>query len=171
MKHAILDATGLIALGSLSRLIPHLPNMTAMSAVALKSRARFGPWGILIPIVSLTISDTVLGFYNWKLLLSVYASFALISFLGSFVKNTSLIRTSSVAASGSVLFFLITNTVVWATSTWYPHTIHGLLSCFIAGLPFLYPMVLGDIGMTALIFRSYSICATELARFKEAAHV
>ncbi len=149
-----LEIAGLIALGASSRLIPHLPNMTAIGAIAFKSRARFGILGLSIPVVSLLLSDIVLGFYNWKLLVSVYASFALVGILGRFVKQGSTARIVGLATLSSLTFFFITNTVVWATSPWYPHTAFGLLSCLLAGLPFLYPMLAGDIVFSLALMRS-----------------
>src|SRR3989344_3766463 len=49
----IIEACVFIALGITARLIPHLPNMTPVGAIALRSRARFGTWGLTIPIVSM----------------------------------------------------------------------------------------------------------------------
>lgn len=149
-----IEIAGLIALGAGSRLIPHLPNMTALSAVALKSRARFGTIGIMIPLASLLLSDLVIGFYNWRLLLSVYASFALISVLGRFLPGASTIHIVSASALSSTLFFLITNTVVWASSIWYPHTTSGLLTCLVAGLPFYGAMLVSDLAASLLLFRA-----------------
>lgn len=148
------ELLGLIALGALSRLIPHLPNMTAMSAVALRARARFGYAGILIPLVSMALSDAVIGFYNWKLLLSVYCSFALIGVLGALAPvGASARRLGVVSIVGTTLFFLVTNTCVWALSSWYPHTFAGLLTCLIAGLPFYATMLVGDIVATLALYK------------------
>lgn len=160
MPKKILEVIGLIVLGAGSRLIPHLPNVTAMSAVALKSRARFGIAGIAIPLVSMALADVVLGFYNWKLLASVYASFALIAILGSFLPNSSSVpRIVFVSAAGSTIFFLVTNTVVWALSSWYPHTIGGLLACLAAGLPFYRYMLVGDILTVVAMYKLPQVVA------------
>lgn len=154
MSKKILEIIGLIALGAGSRLIPHLPNVTAMSAVALKSRARFGMAGLAIPLISMALADVVLGFYDWKLLASVYASFALIAILGSFLpSSSSTSRIVFVSAAGSTVFFLVTNTVVWALSAWYPHTIGGLLACLAAGLPFYRYMLVGDIIAVVAMYK------------------
>ncbi len=140
-----LEILGLITLGILSRLIPHPPNLTAMSAVALRARTRFGLAGLLIPLLSMALSDAIIGFYNWKLLLSVYASFVLIGILGTFVPTrASVVRLGIVSAIGSTLFFLITNSFVWAISSWYSPDVAGLIACLIAGLPFYYAMLVGD---------------------------
>ncbi len=153
MRSRIIEAIGLILLGAASRLIPHQPNTTAIGAVALKSRARFGRIGVAIPLTSMLLTDALIGFYNWKLLLSVYASFAVISMLGAFLTRASAPRIIAFSSLGSLLFFFITNTVVWAASSWYPHDIFGLLACYAAGLPFLYPMLAGDILFSLALFK------------------
>ncbi len=139
----VLNVAGLIALGVGSRLLPHLPNMTALGAISARSVERFGPRGLLIPVAALLISDVVLGWYDWRLLVSVYLSFALV---GVTVHALSAHAPRSIAAlSGSFTFFLTTNTVVWATSSWYPGTVLGLVACYAAGLPFLVSMAAGDV--------------------------
>ena len=153
MLRTALSVCGLILLGTLSRLLPHLPNMTALGAVALKSGARFGVWGIAIPLTSMLISDLVIGFYNWRLLISVYASFVLVTLLGRYAEKHPSARISINAVSGSLIFFFITNMVVWATSTWYPYTLSGLLTCYVVALPFLAPMIVGDILFSLLLLK------------------
>lgn len=153
MRRAILESIGLIALAAASRLLPHPPNMTAVSAVAYKARARFGVWGVAIPVAAMLLSDIVIGLYDWKVLVSVYASFALIGGFGALLDRASMRRLIAIPALGAIVFFLITNAVVWASSVWYPHTVQGLLACYAAGLPFLIPMVLGDIACTVAVFR------------------
>lgn len=154
MHKTLVEIVGLFALGIGSRLVPHFPNMTALNAVALKSRAQFGPAGLIIPLASMIVSDAVIGLYDWRLLLSVYASFTLIGMLGVLVQRTrSVSMIASVSTLGSVLFFLITNTCVWALASWYPHNIRGLLACYAAGLPFLYTMLAGDLLFSFALFR------------------
>lgn len=156
MRATFFEIAGLIALGAGSRLLPHLPNMTAMNAIALKSRARFGAAGILIPLVGMIISDAVIGFYDWRLLLSVYASFALIGMLGALLRTASWRRVAGVSLLASILFFLITNAVVWAISPWYPASLTGLMMCYLAGLPFALSMLAGDLFFSLALFRGTS---------------
>jgi len=154
MRAKTLEIAGLVALGVGSRLLPHPPNMTAIGAIALKSRERFGLKGLFIPLVSMAFADVIIGFYDWRLLLSVYASFALFGMLGAVLKRTRSGGTiMATAALGSTLFFLVTNTFVWALSSWYPHDIGGLLACLAAGLPFYGNMALGDILATLAIYK------------------
>jgi len=161
MRTSFLQMAGLIVLGVGSRLIPHPPNMTAIGAIALKSRERFGLLGLCIPLVSMVLADAIIGFYDWRLLLSVYASFVLFGILGIFLqKNRSVAATAATAAFGSTLFFLTTNTVVWALSSWYPHDIGGLLACLAVGLPFYRNMLIGDVVATLAICKLPHALAT-----------
>lgn len=138
-------ALALFALAVASRLLPHAPNMTAVSAVGIAARERFGIAGLMIPLSALAVTDAIIGFYDWKLLVSVYASFVLVALLGAWAPQAAAARILARPAAGAILFFVITNTVVWAGSAWYPHTLMGLLACYAAGVPFLLSMLLGDI--------------------------
>ena len=61
MRTNIIGVAGLIALGISSRLLPHPPNMTMISAIALKSRSRFGTLGLAIPLASMILSAAIFG--------------------------------------------------------------------------------------------------------------
>lgn len=144
----------LIVAIALSRLIPHPPNMTLMNAGGHYARSRFGPIGLLVPILSILISDMIIGFYDWRLLLSVYGAFTLVSVFGVFLStDASVHRIFAVSTVGSTLFFLITNTAVWALSAWYPHTFFGFLACLAAGLPFYRNMLIGDCLAACLLYK------------------
>lgn len=148
-----LQLMGLVAVGVASRLIPHPPNMTAIGAIGLKSRAIFGTAGAAVPLVSMALADVVLGFYEWRLLLSVYVTFAILSLLGALLKRTSLVRIICVALVHATIFFLVTNTMVWALSTWYPATLAGYLAALTAGIPFFISMAVGDALYSFALFR------------------
>lgn len=154
MRAPLSTIVGLVALGVGSRLLPHPPNMTAINAIALKSYARFGVAGLLIPLTSMALSDLVIGLYDWRLLLSVYLSFVIVGLLGRTLQHATLGRIWITSTVGSVLFFLLTNAVVWATSAWYPATPAGLLACYAAGIPFLLAMFAGDLVYVAALFRA-----------------
>ena len=150
----IAEACALIALGAVSRLLPHLPNMTPVGAIALRARARFGTAGLAIPIVSMVLSDALIGFYDLRLLVSVYVSFLCMGLLGALLHRTSKFSRIALAAlAGSILFFLITNTAVWALSPWYEKSLAGLLTCYIVALPFFASTLFGDQFFTFLLFR------------------
>jgi len=81
-----------------------------------------------------------------------------------FLRNTnSVSRIASVAFLGSVQFFLITNFFVWlGARDLYPLTAAGLLSCYIAAIPFFAWTVLGDLFYTGVLFTAYALYSRRL---------
>lgn len=141
------------------RLLPHAPNMTPITAIAFTGSLYLGrKWAVALPLLALFLSDLLIGFYDWKIMLSVYGSFALIG-LFSFVsaKYRSLVPVGLSVIGASLLFFFITNGAVWALSPWYEKTISGLLYSYELGLPFLRNMLVGDITYTAVLIGIFEI--------------
>ena len=88
-REKLLIAFVLIAI--LSRLIPHLPNFTAVTATALFAGRHFKNkiLAFVAPLTVMIVSDLILGFYtiSWF----VYASFAAVVFLGQWSKKMNLL--------------------------------------------------------------------------------
>ena len=61
------------------------------------------------------------------------------------------------ACCGSLQFFFFANLGTWATENLYPHTVEGLLACFVAGLPFYSYTLLGDLGYSAVLFGLHAL--------------
>ena len=140
----------LIFFAILSRFLPHPPNFTPITAIALLSTKGFiNRWvAFLIPIVSLFISDLFLGLHTT--IPFVYGSFILIALLGRYVKKINIF---SVLLSSSI-FFLVTNLGVWLLH--YPLSAEGLFQCYILALPFFLNTVIGDLVYGAsLIYPFY----------------
>ncbi|SFH67825.1 DUF6580 family putative transport protein [Planctomicrobium piriforme] len=92
--------------------------------------------------------------------LSVYVATAICAALGLLLKTSqSPARLVAIGAVSCVLFFLITNTVVWQAYPTYPDTPAGLLACYAAGLPFLRNTVLSTILFGAVLFSPLSVRA------------
>nr|BCX01439.1 MAG: hypothetical protein KatS3mg041_1485 [Bacteroidota bacterium] len=146
--------SALIALAALSRLLPHPPNFTPIGAMALFSGAHMGlrPGAFAVPLLALLVSDLLIGTH--PLMPFVYGSFALITVLGYVLLHTrrTLWRLGGSALLASTLFYLITNFGVWAVGSWYPKTPEGLLSCYIAAIPFFGNTLAGDLFFTAVLF-------------------
>lgn len=163
----------MVLMAAFSRLLPHPPNFTPVGAMALFGASYFAKkyWAFIIPFLALWASDLVLNNvvyaqmypeyytgFSWFGNAWVYASFALIVVLGFFalkkVKPMRLLGTSLIA---SVLFFLITNFSVWASSLGmiYTKDLTGLLACYGAGLPYFWNTMAGDLFYVALMFGSY----------------
>jgi len=61
-------------------------------------------------------------------------------------------RFALVALIGSVQFYLITNFGVWRDYDIYPHTLRGLLACYMAGLwPYFFFTLGSDLFFTGLL--------------------
>jgi hypothetical protein len=148
----------MILVAAASRLIPHPPNLTSITAMALFGGAYLSErrLAFLVPMAALFLSDLVLGFYSrmWV----VYGSFVLVVWIGLLLRRrrTPLVIASAALVS-SILFFVITNFGVWVFGSLYPKTVEGLLVCYVAAIPFFQNMVLGDALYTAALFGGFSI--------------
>src|SRR5690242_5906045 len=98
-----------IILGAVfSRLIPHPPNATSITAVALFSGAYFADkrLAFAVPMAALLLSDAILGFYRDMEI--VYLSFALVVCLGfTLSQRRSVLRIGVTAAVASLIFFVV----------------------------------------------------------------
>lgn len=159
MRAKVLAIASLVGIGIAGRLIPHLPNATPMTAITLAAAKHVGgASALLIPLGVMLISDAVIGFYDWRILISVYASFGLISALSILArKYPQRVPTELVLISSSLLFFLVTNFTVWLFSPWYAKSIEGLLYAYTLGLPFLRNMLLGDIVYAFALLGAFAV--------------
>ncbi len=158
-----------IAAGIILRLIPHLPNFAPIAAMALFGGVYLGKkYALIIPLIALFISDIFIGHYNYWIMLSVYGSFLIIGLLGIYLKKHkrfSFIVGASLTSS--ILFFLVTNFAVWAVpSSFYPHTLQGLLQSYTMGLPFFRNTLLGDLFYVGAMFGLYELVLYTTSRWK-----
>ncbi len=148
--------TGLILFGAFMRLIPHWPNFTPIAAMALFGGAYFQNknMAFIIPLAALLVSDLILGLHQY--MLAVYASFAVVVFIGIYLRQRIGVG-SVIAASvvSSLLFFIVTNFAIWLGSPFYPQNPAGLMESYIAGLPFLSNGFLGDLFFSTLFFGGF----------------
>ena len=140
----------LVALAVAGRLLPHLPDATPLTAVTLASVAYLGKrFALAVPLIAIFLSDLVIGFYDWRVMASVYGSWLLIGLVSTVIKKyPGVLPVAAATVASSVLFFIVTNFAVWAFSPWYPKDLSGLLYCYGMGLPFLRNMMLGDLLYT-----------------------
>ncbi|MDP3883030.1 MAG: hypothetical protein Q8Q48_03160 [Candidatus Staskawiczbacteria bacterium] len=147
----------LVLVGVALRLVPHAPNFTPISAIALFGGVYFSRrTAFVLPVLAILISDLFIGFYDFKIMAAVYGSFILSVALGLWLKNHKkwhLIVGGAILSS--VLFFLITNFAVFAFSPWYAKSLSGLIQCYVMALPFFKNTLLGDIFYTAVFFGAY----------------
>lgn len=149
----------LIAVAVAGRLLPHMWNFTPIIAIALFAGVYLGRhymW--LLPLIAMIISDFFIGFYDAKLMIFVYVSFALVGIFSYLIRENKNIKTIFMASiSASVLFFIITNWAVWQFSPWYEKTLSGLLRSYTLAIPFFRNAVLGDLVYTLSFFGVYEL--------------
>lgn len=94
------------------------------------------------------------GFY--KGFVFTYLGFAIYFILGKLAKN-SLKKQALFLPLSSFLFFLVSNFGVWYY--WYPHTLEGLLTCYLVAVPFYKNTLFGDImfGYGILILKRVNL--------------
>jgi hypothetical protein len=137
-KNSIYLALGLVTLLALSRLIPHPPNFTPILGMAVFSGAIISKRFIayLVPLAAMLLSDLYLGFHASMPI--IYFSLAVCVLIGTFIEARVSILNSFLSISlGVLVFFLITNFMVWYGSGMYESNISGLMTCYFMGLPFV----------------------------------
>ncbi len=152
----------LITLIVFLRVFIPVPNVTPVAAIALFGAAyiRRKELAVFLPLIILFVSDIILGLYSPVLMAGVYGSFVLISFIGFYLlRKISFSRLVAGSLVSSVIFFIVTNFVVWAEGLWYPMTLSGLFNCYYLALPFFRYEIAGTLVFTLFFFYSYSLIA------------
>jgi hypothetical protein len=154
----ILGIVGILVACAIVRLIPHAANVAPMTALALFSGYTISSrWGFLLAPLATFATDIIIGFYDVRVMVTVYTSYALIALLGfAFQAGRSSVRAITATFAGSLIFFTLTNFAVWAFGAWYAKSPEGLLSAYVNGLPFLRNSLLGDMGYGALFYSGYA---------------
>ncbi|MGV6801567.1 MAG: DUF6580 family putative transport protein [bacterium] len=159
----LLIALAVMAL--LIRLIPSIPNISPLAALAMFSGFLCRKWlyGAALIIMTLALSDLLLGVYDWKIQASVYIGLSWPALLGPLLRRFHggrlLWASLTAALASSMIFYLLTNFAVWAFGTYYPATREGLLECYTLALPFYRLTLIGDIAWTAVFFGGWVFAA------------
>jgi hypothetical protein len=152
----------LIVFGVFGRyLLLDLPNIETMTATALLAGAMLGGgYALVIPLLSVALFDLFYG--NSSILLFTWSAWAIIGFIGLVLKGRKMKTwkfTASMTGLGmasSLLFYFWTNFGVWLVGSLYPRTVEGLISSYIAGIPFLKAQLIGNlivVPIAAITFR------------------
>ena len=162
--------SGMILCAAASRLIPHPPNFSPITAMALFGGAYFSKRSLafIVPLVALFLSDLVLGFYQGMAF--VYGSFALIVCIGLWLRSRRrLLPVTGAALASSLLFFIITNFGDWVAGLMYPRTLTGLGACYTAAIPFFQNTVASDLFFAALLFGGFALVEKKFPALRETA--
>ena len=149
-----------ILFAAATRVLPHPPNLTAMTAMALFGGAYFADrrWAFAAPLLALLLSDLLLGFYPHMEI--PYLGFVLVVCIGlGLQKQRTAGRIFAATLLSSVMFFVLTNFGAWLLGTEmpYPKTLDGLMACYVNALPFFRNALLGDLIYTALLFGGFRL--------------
>ena len=168
----------LIAFAAGYRLLVHfaagaLPwNFTPVEAMALFCGAYFADkrLAIIVPLLALLIADAVIGFYG-AMMIVVYGCVALTAFAGFSLRGRARTLNVLIAAVASASgFYLVTNFFVWLAGTMYPHSLAGLMTCYVAGWPFYeYGSLPGTVLWSALLFGGFALLSRHYATLRTAA--
>ena len=172
--------TVLILGAAFSRLLPHPLNFSPIGAMGLFGAAFFAKrWqALLIPIGATFLSDLVLNnvvyaeyttgfmaFYpgmGWQ-----YAAYALIVLAGFAIFRSVKVQTILAGAlSATVIFFLVSNFGAFLSNPVYPKTLSGLLTAYVAGLPFVQGTLLGDLFYSGVLFGAFALLKAGLPQLR-----
>lgn len=149
------------------RVVPHPPNFAPVGATAVFAGRTMKPWmAIALVAVAMFLGDAVLSVIHGYPLVSavtpfVYGGFFVQAFLGYRWRSR---KGGAVGAAGlgATAFFVLSNFGVWIGSPLYPLTPAGLVSCYVAAIPFFGATLAGDLVWTAVLSVLYRTVAKRL---------
>jgi len=147
--------------------IPHPFNFSSIGAIALFAGAQLNDkrLSFSVPLTAMFLSDLVSGLH--LLMPFVYGSFALTVCLGFWLRRERNVwRITTAGVAGAVLFFLITNFGVWALLGTYPQTPSGLLTCYIAGLPYFQNTLISNLVYSTLLFGGFALAEQRFTQLR-----
>lgn len=165
-KFKIITALILILTGIIGRFfLIHfvgIPNFEMITALTLVSAVFLGgAWIFIVPLSVIAVSDIFIG--NNSVLFFTWSAFAIIGIFGFLYKkfiiqdSRSKVQDSSrnsvkrifemtgLGVGSAIFFYLYTNFGWWLVSNMYPHTLDGLIQCYIMGLPFFKNNLIGNL--------------------------
>jgi hypothetical protein len=156
-------ALTLTVFGALLRVLPHPPNFAPVGGTSLYAGARLRGWqAYLIPLAIMLVTDPLLGAmhgfqaFSWNTPV-IYACLMLNVWLGRSLRaSESGTRIAATVVLGSLQFFLITNFMTWMRGTMYAHDLSGLVTCYVAAIPFFGRTLLSDVLYTGFLFAAHA---------------
>ncbi|MCA9130428.1 MAG: hypothetical protein KDB22_25240 [Planctomycetales bacterium] len=151
----------------LLRFVPHPPNFTPVAAMALFAGCYLsGVTGMVFALGAMAFSDFVgnslgipgIHFYGPGTTLTVYIALAMSALVGCTLRGrTNAFTVPAASLLGTGIFFITTNFASWLDPMMgYPQTLAGLISCYLAAIPFAGNTLAGDLFFSALLFGSYA---------------
>ena len=145
---------------AISRFVPHPPNFTSLIALSFYVPVIFGRQFIPVIILSFAITDLVIGYHYGTFF--TWGSVLLIGLISNYFRK-SLIKRLSGALVGAIIFFIVTNFGVWISGM-YEYSFNGIISCYVAAIPFFAYSAISTILFSFIIEISYKIYQFKIAR-------
>jgi hypothetical protein len=163
-------AIGLTLLSALGRLAPHAPNVTPLGGSCLFAGSRVsGIWAYLLPLAVMIATDPFVGHaggasggYTWTSPV-IYGCFLLNVWIGRrMLRTVTPLRVGGAALACSLQFFVLTVFASWAIgvaqhSAFFAPGFAGLMSTYIAALPFWGRTLAGDLLFSGALFGMYEL--------------
>jgi hypothetical protein len=137
-------------------------NFTPVGAMALFGGNYFSDkWkAYLFPLFTLWLSDVLLSyfvyFHEWRLFyggfLWTYSSFAFMVLIGSRIQKASAKNIVMAGIAAALIHWIISDFGVWMGGRLYPKTWEGLLTCYIAAIPYMKNMLIGNLVFGGIMF-------------------
>lgn len=174
-QNKLVIACLLIVLGVLLRTHFHLgENVEFVTSAALLAGSYLGlGWAISIPIITMVVSDSIIG--NTNIFLFTWSAYAVIGIMGFLlhkfkIKNSKLkiLAATTTGIAASLWFYLWTNFGVWVLDSWgmYPKTFMGLMQAYAMGIPFLKFNLIGNIVLVTLSFGTVEYVTNKILKLK-----
>ena len=145
---------------AVSRFVPHPPNFTSLIALSFYVPIIFGRQFIPAIILSFAITDLVIGYHYGTFF--TWGSVLLIGLISNYFRK-SLIKRLSGALVGAIIFFIVTNFGVWISGM-YEYSFNGIISCYLAAIPFFAYSAISTILFSFLIEIFHKIYQFKIAR-------
>ncbi len=159
---------GMILLCVVLRVVPHPANFAPVGATAVFAGRHFSRrTAVLITWGAMFTGDVLLSYFHGYPLftvtsLFVYGGFGLQALLGFFFRER-FVGGILAAGLGSIGFFLLSNFGVWLEGGLYPYTPAGLLSCYVAAIPFFPATLAADLVWILLLMGAYRFASARLS--------
>lgn len=184
----ILLAGGLILLAVTARIMNYemnIYNLAPVAALGLFSGSviKNKKFSYLFALLAMFISDIYIelftpmkGFYDISQFF-VYGAMALITFMGTTMKNRKALRIAGYSIAGSAVFFILSNFGTFLTGYWGTG-IEGLTTTYLMALPFytkagsefFFNSFIGDLVFSGLLFGAYAMLQNALTNKMQKAH-
>ena len=142
-----------------ARAVPMPFHFTPVAAALLFFGARMPRRRMITPLALLIICDIYLNKFvyayplRWDQTVTWLWYAAIMLFGGLLARNTSALRVAGASLVASVSFFVVSNFAVWTVSReMYPATWSGLVTCYVAAVPFFRNTLVSDLLFSAVFF-------------------